>query len=132
MAAAIAARTRRTQVTADRVIEEYARLAFTDMRRFSEWGPEGVTLRPHTVLSEEDAAAIVELTPVGAKGRARIKLHDKRPALDALARHVGLFGHGRGQHPVVMDIRTDAQRRAREALKERIEKILAARQDEKP
>jgi phage terminase small subunit len=126
--AAIAARAERTRVSADRVIEEYARLAFTDMRNFTEWGPGGVTLRPHTALSAADAAAVVELIPVGAKGLARIKLHDKRPALDALARHLGLFGYGLGQHPVIGDFRTPAQDRARAALKAQIAKIVAERE----
>jgi phage terminase small subunit len=127
--AAIAARAERTRVTADRVIAEYARLAFADMRRYAEWNEDGIKLRPHTSLSADDAAAVVELAPVGAGGRARIKLHDKRAALDALARHLGLFGRGRDdfvRYPGV-NLRTRAADEARAALKERIEQIVAAR-----
>jgi phage terminase small subunit len=128
--AAIAARAERTRVTADRVIAEYARLAFADMRRYAEWNESGVKLRPHTSLSADDAAAVVELIPVGAGGRARIKLHDKRAALDALARHLGLFGTGPNgivRYPPGTDIRTAALQRARAALKASIEKIIAER-----
>jgi phage terminase small subunit len=128
--AAIAARAERTRVTADRVIAEYARLAFADMRRYAEWNADGIKLRPHTSLSADDAAAVVELIPVGAAGRARIKLHDKRPALDALARHLGLFGGGPDgvvRFPPGTNLRTAALERARAALKERVERIVAAR-----
>ncbi|HEY5208927.1 MAG TPA: terminase small subunit [Stellaceae bacterium] len=125
--AAIAAQAARTTVTADRVIEEYARLAFADMRRFAAWNGDSMALRPHTALTEADAAAVVELSPVGAKGRPRIRLHDKRPALDALARHLGLFGArgAEGMRPPVS--RRAAIEGARAALKERIEQALAAR-----
>jgi phage terminase small subunit len=128
---AIAARAQRTRVTADRVIAEYARLAFTDMRRYAEWDADGVRLRPHTVLNADDAAAVVEIVPVGAKGRGRIKLHDKRAALDALARHLGLFGvrGAYGIRPLGSDLRTEDQNRARAALKARIERIIAERDD---
>jgi phage terminase small subunit len=131
--AAIAARAERTRATADRVIAEYARLAFADMRRYVEWGPDGVKLRPHWELSADDAAAVVEIVPVGAEGKARIKLYDKRPALDALARHLGLFDSrwpGQERVPYGSDIRTAAQTRARAALKERIEKIIKEREEQ--
>jgi phage terminase small subunit len=121
--AALAARAERTRVTADRVIAEYARLAFADMRRYAEWGETGVKLRAHTSLDADDAAAVVEVAPVGQSGRAKIRLHDKRPALDALARHLGLWG----VRPRTADFTNAEQRAARQILRERIEKIIAER-----
>jgi len=90
---ALAMRKDQTRVTADRVIEEYARIAFADIRHFLDWGPNGeVTLRPRETLSEWDAGAIADIEPPGGNGKgARLKLHDKKAALDALARHLGLF-----------------------------------------
>jgi phage terminase small subunit len=130
IAAATAARAARTRVSADRVIEEYARLAFTDMRNYTEWGPAGIKLRPHTALSEAEAAAVKELTEIGPKGRPRIRLHDKRPALDALARHLGLFGRPGEpfvRYPLGYDMRTPAQEHARAALREQIARVIAER-----
>ena len=46
IAEAQAARSRRTEVTADRVVLELARVAFGDPRRVMSWGPGGVKLRP--------------------------------------------------------------------------------------
>jgi phage terminase small subunit len=119
---AMAARETRTRITADRVLKEYARIAFADMRRVTEWGPEGVKLRPHTAVSEDDAAAIAEIASGSDKGgRGRIKLHDKKGALDAIARHLGLFG-GAG---TVADpqARAKAAARAREILDERLDRL---------
>jgi phage terminase small subunit len=128
--AALAARAERTRVTADRVIAEYARLAFADMRRYAEWGETGVKLRAHTSLDADDAAAVVEVAPVGQSGRAKIRLHDKRPALDALARHLGVFTPK--NRPFAGDFSNEQQRRARAVLKERIEKIIKERETGEP
>ncbi|MGH7035838.1 MAG: terminase small subunit [Stellaceae bacterium] len=87
-----AARQQRRRVTADRVIEEYARIAFADLRDFLDWGPKGVTLRAKEHLNDWQAGAVADIEPPGANGKgARLRLHDKKAALDALARHLGLF-----------------------------------------
>src|SRR5205085_1104724 len=52
IAEAQAARSRRTEVTADRVVLELARVAFGDPRRVMSWGPGGVRLRPSAELAE--------------------------------------------------------------------------------
>jgi phage terminase small subunit len=124
----MAARARRVEIAADRVMREYAKLAFVDMRRLAEWGPDGVRLRKHTEIAEEDAAAIVELSRTGRSHGARIRLHDKRPALDALARHLGIFT--KENAPRASEFRSAAQARARAVLKERIERVLKARTEE--
>ncbi len=109
---ALAARERRTLITADRVLEEYARIAFADIRNYADWNKKGVTLRAPDELSDDDAAAVAEVTP-GAGGGARLKLHDKKVALNALARHLGLFE----QHPTAdPSARIEAGRRVREML----------------
>ncbi len=93
---AIAERSRRTRITADRVLREYARIAFADIRSFTIEGPQGTTdLKALSALSDDEAAAVAELsgTPDG-KG-LKVKLHDKKHALDAIARHLGLFTKGR-------------------------------------
>ena len=76
-------------VTAERVIQEYARIAFADLRRLADWGPNGFVLKLPQDLSDADAAAISEI--VSGSSGPRIKLYDKKAALDALARHLGLF-----------------------------------------
>jgi phage terminase small subunit len=84
---------RRLGVDADRVIQEIARVAFSDPRRLI--GPDG-NLLPLEQLSDEDAAGIagVEITVRGPEGKAtvtKIKRWDKARCLELLARHHGLL-----------------------------------------
>src|SRR5690242_21817769 len=60
LAEAQAARSRRTEVTADRVVLELARVAFGDPRCVMSWGPGGVKLRPLAELADEEAAIVAE------------------------------------------------------------------------
>jgi phage terminase small subunit len=99
VAEAMAARSARTRVTADRVVQEYARMAFADIRQAVRWRiatPEGgktayeIELVDSADLDDEAAAAVAEVSQA-AGGALRVKMHDKKGALDSLARHLGLF-----------------------------------------
>jgi len=85
-------RSHRTQIAADRVLREYARIAFADIRDLTEVKDEALQVKALDDLSADDAAAIAELTIDGKGKGTKIKLHDKKRALDAIARHLGLFG----------------------------------------
>ncbi len=131
IAAAMAARAERTRITADRVLLELARIAFADVRKLVSRKNGKIELRDLYLFNDDDAAAIAELSR-SAEGGIRLKFYDKRPALDALARHTGLFDKTETT-PYGADIRTEAQTRARAALKERIEKIIKEQgAEEKP
>src|SRR4051794_7284774 len=97
IAEAQAARSRRTEVTADRVVLELARIAFSDSRRVMSWGPGGVTLRDSAALTEEEAAIVAEAsqTVTEAGGTIRLKTVDKLGALRLLAQHLGMLGEGK-------------------------------------
>lgn len=92
---AMDARAKRTNVTADRVLEEIARIAFVDVRElFNEDG----TLKNPRQLGAEVAAALssIDVSEVGG-GDAPVsvtkkaKLHDKVGALTLAARHLGML-----------------------------------------
>jgi phage terminase small subunit len=108
--AAIAAYHARADITVDRVLEEFRRIAFSDMRDIASWGgQDGVKLKQSDTLSDEAAAAIsevvdhsksrIELGGGGDKAVAteildrhvRVKLHDKMAALTTLAKHLGML-----------------------------------------
>ena len=93
IAEAQAARSRRTEVTADRVVLELARVAFGDPRRVMSWGPGGVKLRPSGELTDEEAAIVAEVAETTTKegGSLRIKSVDKLGALRLLGQHLGMF-----------------------------------------
>jgi phage terminase small subunit len=91
--AAIAARSERTQVTADRVVQELAKVGFSDMRRFARWGADGVTLLESEALDPDAAACVAEVSQTNSAtgGSLKFKLHDKVTSLKLLGQHVGMF-----------------------------------------
>lgn len=89
----IAARAAELGITPERVLEEYAHIALADVTHIVSWDPTGkLKVRPLEELSADDRAAIAEISTAGTSGgELRVKLYDKKAALDALARHFGLF-----------------------------------------
>lgn len=94
------ARSKRTLITADRVLAEYAKLAFLDPRKF--YDDKGCLIPIHEL--PDDAAACIAGMDVSterigkdADGEPefatvrKIKLVDKKGALDSVARHLGMF-----------------------------------------
>jgi len=86
-------RQERTRVTQDKVVKELAKLAFSNMRSFVTWGPQKVTILDSGMLSEDDAACVMEVseTTTNAGGTVRFKLYNKKDALELLGRHLGMF-----------------------------------------
>ncbi len=85
VAAAIAAerqrRAERVRVSADRVLGEMARIAFSDIGAIAEWDEDGVTLKPKAEIGPHDRAAIVEYPVAPRRARRR---HPDPPPLQAL------------------------------------------------
>lgn len=85
----------RTQITQERVLQEYAKIAFFDPRRmFNDDG----TLKQISQLDDDVAAVIGGIDVVVDKSdkdepdyTKKIKLIDKKGALDSIARHLGMF-----------------------------------------
>jgi hypothetical protein len=117
----IAERAARLGITPERVLQEYARIAVADLRRVADWGPDGLVLKTPEALSDADAAAI---TTAGSGSRQyRIKLYDKKSALDAIARYLGKFvpAPRRKDGDVPEDLAEDA----REVLARRLARLAA-------
>ncbi|HUZ75802.1 MAG TPA: terminase small subunit [Stellaceae bacterium] len=91
---AMAARARRTGITAERVLDELVRVAFAEIAAVIEWGADGPRLKDCAALSDDDRAAIAEIA-TDENGRAvAARLHDKGAALAVLARRLGLCDRG--------------------------------------
>ncbi|HVA13451.1 MAG TPA: terminase small subunit, partial [Stellaceae bacterium] len=84
----MAARARRTGITRERVLAEYARIAFADLRQLADWGPHGAAIADAAALSDEAAAAIalIDEATDGDGATLHLKTFDKLKALEALAR----------------------------------------------
>jgi len=122
------ARSKRTEISQDRVLQEYAKLAFLDPRKF--YNEQGQLIPIHE-LPEEVAAAIAGMDVVterngqDADGNPefatvrKIKIADKKGALDSVARHLGMFNDK-------LNLSGSLEQRVRSMSKEEIETELAA------
>ncbi|HEX3973197.1 MAG TPA: terminase small subunit [Stellaceae bacterium] len=116
-----AKRAEKKRITADRVMEELGRMAFSNMGDYVTWGPNGMELRDYALLDEDQTAAIADIEPKGNGKQARLKLYDKLAALNALARHLGMIGGKTALAP-----RDDSEERkaANAELRERLMRIV--------
>jgi hypothetical protein len=86
------ARAARLGITPDRVLEEYRRIAFANLRHIVEWTATGMKFKAAGELDDEDVAAIAEIVESAKEGKPyRVKLYDKKAALDAIARYLGMI-----------------------------------------
>lgn len=102
-----AKRSERTEITQDMVLQELAKIGFSDIRKIVRWGEtmlrmetdkdgndvvvpyHGLSLIDSSEIDDATAAAISEV----AEGRngLTVKLHDKKGALVDIGRHLGMF-----------------------------------------
>jgi len=88
-------RSLRTEIKADQVIEELARIGFSDITHYIKTGPKGkLIFRNLNELPGELMRCVAELSETQNKyGDARrIKMYDKLRALEMLAKHLKLLG----------------------------------------
>ena len=86
-------RSERTEITADRVLEELAKVGFANAADYFEWGPGGITIKDQAELTPEQTAVVSEVSETTTKdgGTIRVKLHDKLTALEKIGRHLKMF-----------------------------------------
>lgn len=96
---------KRHERTVDRVLQEYEKLAYSDIRDVIEWGESvavkdaesgettivnGVKIKASAAIPAHAAAAIASIEQ-SKDGNLKVKFHDKRPALDSIGKHLGMF-----------------------------------------
>lgn len=88
-----AAQIKRTEITADRVLLELARIAFVDGSAFATITARGkVKFTPTDELTNDQRAVIAGVK--NGKFGTEIKTNDKVRALELLGKHLGLFDSG--------------------------------------
>jgi phage terminase small subunit len=98
-------RSKRTEITQDRVLEELARIAFSNVGDYLKVGENGILALDLAGVDDEAMGAIAEVTQDtlinASKGKAasvrrtRVKTHPKLQALRLLAEHLGMIGNAR-------------------------------------
>lgn len=92
----------KTEITTERVLDEYAKLAFSQLPGIANYSGGYMSLEDFENLTDAQRACIKdfecttekqidpsgEVVPVS---KVKVKLHDKMKALDSIARHLGLF-----------------------------------------
>lgn len=110
IAKAVEERARRTEVTADRVVQQLARVAFADLKDVVEFGPGGVTIKDG---KDVDGTILSEISKISYKkggGTVRVRLSDRMTALELLGRHLGIY-------PEKVDIKVEGKLTFEEQLK---------------
>ena len=112
---ALAERSQRTQITADMVLAELARVGFSNIRHYVNWNESAVELTPSDALTEDATRCVAEISQsvTNAGATVRFKLHDKVGALEKIGRHLGMFKDklevtGKDGGPIVTKEQRDA------------------------
>jgi phage terminase small subunit len=81
------------EITSENIAREYARIAFANFADFGKWGGGNFDLTDSDSLTEDQTRAVQEVSQTVTRdgGSITIKLHDKKGALDSLAKHLGMF-----------------------------------------
>ncbi len=118
-----AERSKRTQVTADDVIEELSKGAFANMMDYINIQDDGLAVVDLSSLTRDQAAAILELNvdnaldlgdgKIAAK-KIRFKLRDKDKALTKLGEHLGMFKQVHEHQMIDVDRVSEGLSRAKE------------------
>jgi len=125
----------RNMATVDKVLAEYAKIAFADIKDFLKFGTEKVVDsydeegRPVYVYkqvvdaksSDEVDGTLIQEVSIGKDGTFKFKLYDKKGALDMIGKHLGMFTEriehtGLNGGPIEVSNRMDLSRLSSEEL----------------
>jgi len=98
-------REKRTEITADRVLQELAKIGFSDIKDFLEF-KTAQTVVDHNATgepiidykqvidikdSDEVDGTLINEVSISKDGTFKFKLHDKMAALEKMGKHLGMF-----------------------------------------
>lgn len=102
---AMSRRAKRTEITADAVIQELAAVGFARVDEYLSWGQNGLELKTSQNLTSQQLSAVSEVseTPNRHGKVVRFKLHDKLRALELLGQHLGIFKVADRSDPTLLE-----------------------------
>lgn len=112
VAEAKAERSRRLALTADRVLEEVAALAFSKLGDYARWDTDSFELIDSDEIDSRAVLAVTQKTTTMTtdkgdlviKRERGIKLHDKVASLKILAQHLGIINERPGDQAVIQNV----------------------------
>ena len=84
-------RSERTEITADGVLKELAKVGFADIKNYISWVTAGHQPVIELVPSDEVDGAVVKKVSITKDGVFTFELHDKMTALEKIGKHLGMF-----------------------------------------
>jgi len=75
-------REQRTEITQDMVLQELAKIGFSDMRTFTTWNNRGVALVDSEQLTQDQSACVSEVSQT---------ITESGGSLEKIGRHLGMF-----------------------------------------
>ncbi len=85
-------RSKRTEITQDRVLEELGCIGHSNIKRYIKHAQDGyVIFKDIDKISDEDARAIEAIKVNYKEGKIEFKLHSKTKTLEMICRHLGMF-----------------------------------------
>jgi hypothetical protein len=120
----VVVRAARLGITVEKVLREYARIAFADPRHLAGWDETGLHVVTSGELTDADVASIHEISG-GGTGAVHLKLYDKKAALDAIARHLGMFPLAQRREGREEDKSSEAAEDPREILARELARLAA-------
>jgi phage terminase small subunit len=120
----VTTRAARLGVTPERVLAEYSRIAFADVSHLFKWEAGGPKLKSAAEVEAGEMSAVSEIYQSGAGGGTlRVKMYDKKAALEAIGRHLGMFPSEPRETP--QEDPVEAVERMREEIKRRLDRLAA-------
>lgn len=95
----------RVEVTKARVLQELARIAFSDVKKMARWNESGASWKSSDEMSEDETRCIASIKQVmsDSGGTTELKLHNKEKALELIGKELGMFT-GK-EEPIPEDLR---------------------------
>jgi phage terminase small subunit len=92
------AKSRRNQLSQDKVLQELAVIAFAKVTDFIEWDSHGIRIKPSSEIPHALHGAVRNIC-LSAKGKDefRICMHDKIRSLELLGQHLNMFNGARDE-----------------------------------
>ena len=117
-----AERAQRVGVDADEVLEHLNAIATSDIRDYLSFGPNGVTLKDSSLLTDKQARAIAKVKETVTRDGSTItfELHDKPKGIDMALKHTGKYAAEKSE----LSFSEEADQTIREAVQDIIKGVF--------